>query len=272
MMFFILTILATATTSLAQEAGAAEETNLLAAAEDLSGAEEVTDGTDLPDKEKALEEYLKACSTLGIQPISIVSGSFTQPGYSSGYTYPSTGYSSYGGSSNYPYGGYYGSTGYPVNYGYSGNTGYSGYPSYTSGYYPSYNGYNGGYTYNVREKQAAGRSASSRTSVAEEAPSETAGDEKAYEEYVKACTTLGIQPISIGSGSYTQPSYSSGYNYPSTGYINYGGSSNYPYSGYSGSTGYPVNYGYSGSSGYYGNTGYPAYTSGYYPSYNGYTG
>ena len=80
MMFLILTILAAATTSLAQEAGTAEETKLLVGGDDLSGAEEVAAETDLPDNEKVYDEYLKACTTLGIQPISLGSGSYTQPG------------------------------------------------------------------------------------------------------------------------------------------------------------------------------------------------
>ena len=80
MMFLILTILAAATTSLAQEVGTAEETKPLVGGDNLSGAEEVAAETDLPDNEKAYDEYLKACTTLGIQPISIGSGSYTQPG------------------------------------------------------------------------------------------------------------------------------------------------------------------------------------------------
>ena len=80
MMFFILTILAAATTSLAQEAELAEETKPLVGGDDLSGAEVVDTETNLVNNEKAYEEYLKACTTLGIQPISIGSGSYTQPG------------------------------------------------------------------------------------------------------------------------------------------------------------------------------------------------
>ena len=80
MMFLILTILAAATTTLAQEAVTAEETKPLVVGDNLSLAEEVAAETDLSDDEKAFEEYLKACSTLGIQPISLGSGSYTQPG------------------------------------------------------------------------------------------------------------------------------------------------------------------------------------------------
>jgi hypothetical protein len=75
MMFFILTILAAATTSFAHEPELAEETKPL-----VGGDEEVSSETNLADNEKAYEEYLKACGTLGIQPISIGSGSYTQPG------------------------------------------------------------------------------------------------------------------------------------------------------------------------------------------------
>ena len=80
MMFFILTILSAATNTLAQESGTAEEPNPLAVGDDLSGAEEVAAETDLPDNEKVYAEYLKACTTLGIQPISVGSGSYSQPG------------------------------------------------------------------------------------------------------------------------------------------------------------------------------------------------
>merc|ERR1719228_1486395 len=88
----------------------------------------------------------------------------------------------------------------------------------------------------------------------------------AYEDYVKLCTTLGIQPVSTGN-YYSQ---SGGYNYPATGYNNYAGASYYP-----SYTGYPS---YS-STGYSGYTGYPSYTGYYtggaggyvYPNY-GYTG
>ena len=74
-MFFILTILAAAATSLAQEPELAEETKPL-----VGGDEEVSSETNLADNEKTYAEYLKACNTLGIQPISIGSGSYTQPG------------------------------------------------------------------------------------------------------------------------------------------------------------------------------------------------
>jgi hypothetical protein len=80
MMFFILTILAAATTSLAQEPELAEEIKPLVGGDNLSGAEDVASEIDLADNEKTYAEYLKACSTLGIQPISIGSGSYTQPG------------------------------------------------------------------------------------------------------------------------------------------------------------------------------------------------
>ena len=73
MKFLILTILAAATTSLAQEPEVAEETKPLVGGNIPIDAEEV-------DTENAYEEYLKACTTLGIQPISIGSGSYTQPG------------------------------------------------------------------------------------------------------------------------------------------------------------------------------------------------
>ena len=80
MMFFILTILAFATNSFSQEPEIAEETKPLVGGDDLSGAEDVASEIDLANNEKAYEEYLKACTTLGIQPISIGSGSYTQPG------------------------------------------------------------------------------------------------------------------------------------------------------------------------------------------------
>merc|ERR1712212_579193 len=75
-------------------------------------------------------------------------------------------------------------------------------------------------------------------------------EEASYDEYLKLCNTLGIPPISVGSGyGYTAP------------YTNYGGSSNYgrypSYGGYSG-YGRPNGYG-----------GYPSYT---YPSSTYYRG
>ena len=66
MMFLILTILAAATTSFTQEVGTAEESKPLVIGDNLSGAEEVAAETDLPDNEKVYDEYLKACTTLGI--------------------------------------------------------------------------------------------------------------------------------------------------------------------------------------------------------------
>ena len=84
MMFFILTILAFATTSFSQEPEIAEETKPLVGGDDLSGAEDVASEIDQDNNEKAYEEYLKACTTLGIQPISIGSGSYTQPSMSKG--------------------------------------------------------------------------------------------------------------------------------------------------------------------------------------------
>merc|ERR1711892_1341789 len=102
---------------------------------------------------------------------------------------------------------------------------------------------------------------------------------QSFEEYLKLCATLGIAPIS--SGSYTQPGYyGGGYTSPYTTsgtYINYGGSSNYPYTGYTGNTGYTGytgntgNTGYNGYNGYNGNTGYNGYPSYNYPTNTGYT-
>merc|ERR1711915_901116 len=77
---------------------------------------------------KSFEEYLKLCSTLGIQPIS------TGGGYTAG-RYPTTGgYRSYAG---YP--------SYTSGYVYPSSTGSYVYPSNTGGYaYPTNNG---GYIY-----------------------------------------------------------------------------------------------------------------------------
>ena len=74
-----------------------------------------------------------------------------------------------------------------------------------------------------------------KTEVAEKnvETEDTTGDdvEKNYKKYVKLCTSLGITPITLGSG-YTAP-------YPSYGGSYYGTS--YPaYSGYSGNAGYPA--------------------------------
>merc|ERR1712183_848239 len=93
-----------------------------------------------------------------------------------------------------------------------------------------------------------------------EAAADPVDVEKAYEDYVKLCTTLGIQPVATGN-YYSQ---AGGYNYPATGYNNYAGASYYPsYTGYSGYSGYPSYTGYytGGAGGYvYPNYGY---TGGY---------
>merc|ERR1712054_230198 len=81
---------------------------------------------DTEKANKSLEEYLKLCNTLGIQPIS--------SGYTAGGRYPATG-------------GYPSYVGYPsyAGYGYPSNTGGYIYPSNTGGYaYPSNND---GYVY-----------------------------------------------------------------------------------------------------------------------------
>merc|ERR1719228_892375 len=92
-------------------------------------------------------------------------------------------------------------------------------------------------------KEALEAEDAERSDVAEDSTEE----EASYDEYLKLCNTLGIPPISVGSGyGYTAP------------YTNYGGSSNYgrypSYGGYS-SYGRPNGYG-----------GYPSYT---YPSSTG---
>merc|ERR1719427_1922260 len=100
--------------------------------------------------------------------------------------------------------------------------------------------------------------------TAVEAATDPADVEKAYEDYVKLCTTLGIPPVSTGN-YYSQ---TGGYNYPATGYNNYAGASYYPsYTGYPSysSTGYSGT-GYSGTG--YSGTGYSGYSG--YPSYTGY--
>merc|ERR1711936_641092 len=97
--------------------------------------------------------------------------------------------------------------------------------------------------------------------TAVEAAADPVDVEKAYEDYVKLCTTLGIQPVATGNY------------YSQTGGYNYAGASYYP--SYTGYTGYPS---YS-STGYSGYSGYPSYTGYYtggsggyvYPNY-GYTG
>merc|ERR1712215_670773 len=72
---------------------------------------------------------------------------------------------------------------------------------------------------------------------------DTAEVNKSFEEYLKLCNTLGIQPISTGGG------YTAG-RYPTTG-------------GYTGGR-YPTTGGYTSYA------GYPSYTSGYvYPSNTG---
>merc|ERR1712055_1000062 len=87
--------------------------------------------------------------------------------------------------------------------------------------------------------------------TAVEAAADPVDVEKAYEDYVKLCTTLGIQPVATGN-YYTQ---TGGYNYPATGYNNYAGASYYP--SYTGYTGY-----YTGGSGGYVYPNY-GYTGGY---------
>merc|ERR1719228_766623 len=216
-MLLVLTCLAIAThtaVSLPQP-----ESQLTARKEALEAedAERSNVAEDSTEEEATYDEYLKLCNTLGIPPISVGSGY--------GYTAP---YTNYGGSSNYgrypSYGGY-SSYGRP--------NGYGGYPSYT---YPSSTG---GYSY--YRGNAAGRSAGTEATAASEEDVEAS-----YDEYLKLCSTLGIPPISVGSG-YTAP------------YTNYGGSSNYNYGRY-------PSYGYNGYNGY---GGYPSYT---YPvSTGGYT-
>merc|ERR1719228_1902588 len=218
-MLLVLTCLAIAThtaVSLPQPESQLTARKEALEAEDAERSDVAEDSTE---EEASYDEYLKLCNTLGIPPISV----------GSGYAAP---YTNYGGSSNYgrypSYGGYSG---------YGRPNGYGGCPSYT---YPVSTG---GYTY--YRGNAAGRSAGTEATAAPEEDVEAT-----YDEYLKLCSTLGIPPISVGSG-YTAP------------YTNYGGSSNYNYGSY-------PSYGYNGYSGY---GGYPSYT---YPvstgGYNYYRG
>merc|ERR1719228_2045949 len=86
-------------------------------------------------------------------------------------------------------------------------------------------------------KEALEAEDAERSDVAEDSTEE----EASYDEYLKLCNTLGIPPISVGSG-YAAP------------YTNYGGSSNYGR--------YPSYGGYSGYGGYSSYT-YPVSTGGY---------
>merc|ERR1719228_886562 len=95
-------------------------------------------------------------------------------------------------------------------------------------------------------KEALEAEDAERSDVAEDSTEE----EASYDEYLKLCNTLGIPPISVGSGyGYTAP------------YTNYGGSSNY--------VRYPS---YGGYSGYGRPNGYGGYASYTYPSSTYYRG